>query len=650
MSESKPPAAAATSQQEKSLEPEEAVKLLNQGNDSVQFSQNSNNGGGQAVVNLPNVTSSGSSGVGMSKKELMKYANDPFWVRLRTFLFVLFWVVWVAMLVGAVLIIALAPGCPATASLPWWKKCALARVEVKLPSGTGATPKEVLTSATAQLRKLEGGLKALKEANLDALIVSGLDAFFLDPTLHGSENGTEEVLEKFRDALTSLNAAVHGDEVKAKILYALTLDQTSVGHEWHRQSADDVKAKISGGGGELSQNSSTSSSSSSTAGHYLWRKALLSGTDLIWKFNVDNRLYFGTRSTDQVAALNYGDAALKEKMRALVLSWVRSKVDGIQVDGDFYVDPSASVDDSSARTFASAEALAEVRKWIKSGGENKALLVSGSSLTGGLLKSHTEANYFELAPESELWSLLSASGDNLLPALKKLFTDYQEADKAEAEAAAAAVAAANKTTDGTPAAPSAAEVKAKIGLGWRSFTVDYPANKGNRISVNNGLTMAEAVLTAVHLLPKSNPIIVTEASADTSASPTSTAVDSLAHLGRNRLLADLTRLRREQSESFMLGSTILPEVMTHNGKGEVLAVTRVYKQKNAYLLVINFASTSQEFEVKGGAGVGFDREVSVARVVLADSQNLSIVGKEVDIAKLKLEPKSFLLVELAPRD
>ncbi|KAH9395612.1 hypothetical protein TYRP_020640 [Tyrophagus putrescentiae] len=620
MSESKPPAAAATSQQEKSLEPEEAVKLLNQGNDS-----NSNNGGGQAVVNLPNVTSSGSSGVGMSKKELMKYANDPFWVRLRTFLFVLFWVVWVAMLVGAVLIIALAPGCPATASLPWWKKCALARVEVKLPTGTGATPKEVLTSATAQLRKLEGGLKALKEANLDALIVSGLDAFFLDPTLHGSENGTEEVLEKFRDALTSLNAAVHGDEVKAKILYALTLDQTSVGTEWHRKSADDVKAKISGGGGELSQNSSTSSSSSSTAGYYLWRKALLSGTDLIWKFNVDNRLYFGTRSTDQVAALNYGDAALKEKMRALVLSWVRSKVDGIQVDGDFYVDPSASVDDSSARTFASAETLAEVRKWIKSGGENKALLVSGSSLTGGLLKSHTEANYFELAPEGGGQGGGGSCGRG---------------------------AAANKTTDGTPAAaaPSAAEVKAKIGLGWRSFTVDYPANKGNRISVHSGLTMAEAVLTAVHLLPKSNPIIVTEASADTSASPTSTAVDSLAHLGRNRLLADLTRLRREQSESFMLGSTILPEVMTHNGKGEVLAVTRVYKQKNAYLLVINFASTSQEFEVKGGAGVGFDREVSVARVVLADSQNLSIVGKEVDIAKLKLEPKSFLLVELAPRD
>ena len=41
---------------------------------------------------------------GMSKDELMKYANDPFWVRLRWIFFILFWAVWAAMLLGAVLI------------------------------------------------------------------------------------------------------------------------------------------------------------------------------------------------------------------------------------------------------------------------------------------------------------------------------------------------------------------------------------------------------------------------------------------------------------------------------------------------------------------------------------------------------------------
>ena len=49
--------------------------------------------------------------VGMGKEELMKFANDPFWVKMRWFLFILFWVLWIGMLAGAVAIILLAPKC-----------------------------------------------------------------------------------------------------------------------------------------------------------------------------------------------------------------------------------------------------------------------------------------------------------------------------------------------------------------------------------------------------------------------------------------------------------------------------------------------------------------------------------------------------------
>jgi solute carrier family 3, member 2 len=58
----------------------------------------------------------------MTKEELMKYANDPFWVRLRWILFILFWAVWIGMLVGAISIIVFAPKCSAPTPLVWWKK------------------------------------------------------------------------------------------------------------------------------------------------------------------------------------------------------------------------------------------------------------------------------------------------------------------------------------------------------------------------------------------------------------------------------------------------------------------------------------------------------------------------------------------------
>ncbi|XP_055586534.1 neutral and basic amino acid transport protein rBAT [Uranotaenia lowii] len=59
---------------------------------------------------------------GMTKEELMKFANDPFWIRLRWFLFVLFWGLWVAMLVGAVYIIMDAPKCAAPVPLTWYEE------------------------------------------------------------------------------------------------------------------------------------------------------------------------------------------------------------------------------------------------------------------------------------------------------------------------------------------------------------------------------------------------------------------------------------------------------------------------------------------------------------------------------------------------
>jgi len=67
---------------------------------------------------------------GMGKEELMKFANDPFWVRLRWFLFISFWLLWAAMLAGAVTIIIMAPKCTAPAPLKWWEQSPLYQVFV----------------------------------------------------------------------------------------------------------------------------------------------------------------------------------------------------------------------------------------------------------------------------------------------------------------------------------------------------------------------------------------------------------------------------------------------------------------------------------------------------------------------------------------
>lgn len=66
---------------------------------------------------------------GMTKEELMKFANDPFWIRLRWFLFIFFWGLWVAMLVGAIYIILDAPKCAAPIPLTWWQEGPLVTID-----------------------------------------------------------------------------------------------------------------------------------------------------------------------------------------------------------------------------------------------------------------------------------------------------------------------------------------------------------------------------------------------------------------------------------------------------------------------------------------------------------------------------------------
>uniref|UniRef100_UPI0037E949A2 solute carrier family 3 member 2a n=1 Tax=Semicossyphus pulcher TaxID=241346 RepID=UPI0037E949A2 len=59
---------------------------------------------------------------GLSKEQLMKVAGTPGWVRTRWVLLVLFWLGWVGMLAGAIVIIVQAPRCKPIPEMNWWNE------------------------------------------------------------------------------------------------------------------------------------------------------------------------------------------------------------------------------------------------------------------------------------------------------------------------------------------------------------------------------------------------------------------------------------------------------------------------------------------------------------------------------------------------
>ena len=66
--------------------------------------------------------------VGLSKEELLKYAADPYWVKIRRIVMVVFALGWFAMLAASVIIIVAAPKCADRPPVDWWQSAIIYQV------------------------------------------------------------------------------------------------------------------------------------------------------------------------------------------------------------------------------------------------------------------------------------------------------------------------------------------------------------------------------------------------------------------------------------------------------------------------------------------------------------------------------------------
>lgn len=97
---------------------------------------------------------------GLNKEELLRVAGTPGWVRTRWTLLLLFWLGWLGMLAGAVLIILQAPRCKDLPALNWWNEGPLYRVR----SIQGFTE-------TGDIKGVEQKLDSLSELKVKGLVL-----------------------------------------------------------------------------------------------------------------------------------------------------------------------------------------------------------------------------------------------------------------------------------------------------------------------------------------------------------------------------------------------------------------------------------------------------------------------------------------------
>ncbi|XP_034250782.1 maltase 1-like [Thrips palmi] len=275
---------------------------------------NADSQNGDAKIDIENVNVKVFAGMG--KEELMRFANDPFWVRTRWILFGLFWLLWLAMLVGAIAIIVLAPRCGKKAQ--WWERSPLYEVNVRsFKDGSR------MADGIGDIQGMRSKLDYIKrDLGVDGVILSSIY-----PT--GSDSSPESVtdfkaihpnlgtLDEFKELIADMKAK------DLRLVLDLVPNHSGKQHKWFQDSIKNISPYKdyyvwSAGKGTNQKNAPPNNWVSVTGGS-------------AWEWNEErNQFYlhqFGTGQPD----LNFHNPAVKEEFDGILKYWLGLGVSGFQL-------------------------------------------------------------------------------------------------------------------------------------------------------------------------------------------------------------------------------------------------------------------------------------------------------------------------------
>jgi neutral and basic amino acid transporter 1 len=237
--------------------------------------------------------------IGLTKEELERYANDPFWKRLRWFLLALFWLAWIAMFAAAIIIVATSPKCPPKPSRTWWQSKVCYQVWTKSFQDTNNDGVGDIPGITQRLKQLASLkitsiwpvplLRTLKGSGYDVL-----DFKAVDPQL-----GTMQELQTLIDEAHKQNL---------KFVMDIPLTTVSPNHEWFIKSA----AKE----GDFTD-------------YFIWNNnPRVVGKHWIKQAGDRQQYYFHWADSEDFAILNWAHPAVRDSMKDVLKFWLSKGVDG----------------------------------------------------------------------------------------------------------------------------------------------------------------------------------------------------------------------------------------------------------------------------------------------------------------------------------
>ncbi|XP_014676168.1 PREDICTED: maltase A3-like isoform X2 [Priapulus caudatus] len=283
--------------------------------------------------------------MGMGKEELMKYADDPFWVRIRWILLIIFGLAWLGMLAGAIAIVVTAPGCPAIPADNWFNEGVTYMVHPRSFQDSDG-------DGNGDLKGIESRLDYLNDLKVNALWILSPYAFGENDFGYHVMNHTS--IAPMYGTMTefgSLVTALHAKDIK--IILDFIPNYTSNEHMWFVESrqgtapykdfyvwADGANTTTSGGGVQPPNN-------------WLNRH----GTSA-WTWDAVRGQFYYHSGPKQQPELNLRDDAVKKELKDVLTFWLKKGVDGfVMRDTAFLIESEDIGSDESAQGKADYDSM-----------------------------------------------------------------------------------------------------------------------------------------------------------------------------------------------------------------------------------------------------------------------------------------------------
>ncbi|XP_011684662.1 PREDICTED: maltase 1 isoform X1 [Wasmannia auropunctata] len=341
---------------------------------------------------------------GMGKEELMKFANDPFWIRMRWALFIIFWLIWAAMLAGAIAIIVMAPKCSAPEPKKLWEESAIVELDAS----------DIFND---DLARQELTLSSLKDQHIRAISLSSLvkEGFYGGATdFKSMRSGNISDLQNF------IKIAKEKDQ---QIFLELDPNHSSMYHPWFKRSV-------------IREDPFTS--------YYVWADGIISSDgkerrsppnnwlsvygESAWEWNEERGQYYLHQFNKSQPDLNYNNPAVVKEFGGILLYWLQLGISGFRLANTQYLTEDPELRDESrsilpvewnnyqslvhVHTRDRSENAAVLAKWqeiVRNETAGKGLFALQDDIGADILQVYNEKTTIDLPQSSHFLTTANAS-------------------------------------------------------------------------------------------------------------------------------------------------------------------------------------------------------------------------------------------------